>query len=138
MFRFSTDVFLIGIYCVPRRLKAAAIAFYIRTWRKLERERSSISRNILRITRFQDTTKFPRDISTLTTAWITDHCIRRRRPPTPASTADSKRRIYYKVLKYSKTYLSAVTMSLSVQSDMIHLSFLHSIANSDRNWSCEM
>lgn len=64
MFRFSTDVFLIGIYCVPRRLKAAAIAFYIRTWRKLERERSSISRNILRITRFQDTTKFPRDIST--------------------------------------------------------------------------
>lgn len=64
MFRFSTDVFLIGIYCIPRRLKAAAIAFYIRTWRKLERERSSISRNTLRITRFQDTTKFPRDIST--------------------------------------------------------------------------
>lgn len=55
---------LIGIYCIPRRLKAAAIAFCIRTWRKLERKRSSISRNILRITRFQDTTKFPRDIST--------------------------------------------------------------------------
>lgn len=98
------------MYCALWKLKAAAIAFYVRAWRtrrrRNEREGERERKRVYKweyFAHYASTVRRSfRETFQLTTAWITDHCIRRRRRrrrPSSASGIADSRKPPYKVLR---------------------------------------